>query len=82
MSSSAATDWPGQISSSVIPALKSQVRQAGLGWAGLAGGFSPRVRALSFCIVLAWIQWCGFCDSCDHIGNGCSCWALAECSGR
>lgn len=53
------TDWPGQDQLEHHPCSKVS-GPSRLGWAGLAGGFLPRVRALAFCIVLAWVQQCGF----------------------
>lgn len=40
-----------------------------LSWTGLAGGFLPRVHALPFCGVVAWVRQCGGCCGTDH---GCS----------
>lgn len=63
------TDWPGLDQLQCHSCFKIS---GPAGWTGLAGRFSPRIRALSVCIVLAWIQQCGFCDSCVHIGHSCS----------
>ena len=53
------TDWPGldQLWCHLCFKVSGPSR---LGWAGLAGRFLPSVRALSFCIVLPWIQQRGF----------------------